>query len=72
MCLPTGELPTVPSGNPPSGDRGVMMPKRRRNKTAPTASDAERALNAADAAERNRPPPFSTVQADSAQQLCSA
>jgi Domain of unknown function (DUF222) len=60
LCLPTGELPTAPSAYRPSGDRGVMMPTRRRTREQDRAHriDAERALNAAHVAERNQPPPF--------------
>jgi hypothetical protein len=60
LCLPTGELPTVPTGSRPSGDRGVMMPKRRRTREQDRAAriDAERSLNDAHVAERNQPPPF--------------
>jgi hypothetical protein len=60
LCLPTGELPTPPTGYRPSGDRGVMMPTRRRTRAQDRAKriDAERALNAAHVAERNQPPPF--------------
>ena len=44
----------------PAGDRGIMMPKRRRTREQERAYriDAERALNAAHVAERNNPPPF--------------
>jgi hypothetical protein len=60
LCLPTGELPTVPPAYPPSGNRGVMMPLRRRTREQDRAYriDAERALNADRVAERNQPPPF--------------
>jgi len=60
LCLPTGELPTAPTGYRPSSDRGVMMPKRRRTRAQDRAHriDAERALNADHIAERNQPPPF--------------
>ena len=60
LCLPTGELPTAPTTYPPPGDRGIMMPKRRRTRQQDRAHriDAERALNAARVAERNKPPPF--------------
>ncbi len=42
------------------GDRGVMMPKRRRTRAQDTAYliDAEHRLNDAYVAERNKPPPF--------------
>jgi len=44
----------------PPGDRGLMMPKRRRTRAQDRDHriDAERALNAAHVAERNKPPPF--------------
>jgi hypothetical protein len=60
LCLPTGELPTAPKTYRPPGDRGVMMPRRRRTREQDRAYriDAERALNAARVAERNQPPPF--------------
>jgi Domain of unknown function (DUF222) len=60
MCLPTGELPTAPTDDRPLGDRGIMMPRRRRTRQQDRAYriDAERALNAAHVAERNKPPPF--------------
>jgi hypothetical protein len=58
LCLPTGELPTTPTGYRPPGDRGVMMPQRRRTRQQNRAHriDAERALNNAHIAERNQPP----------------
>jgi hypothetical protein len=51
----TGEPPVVE----PSGDRGVMMPKRRNARAHNTAKAiaAERRLNDALVAERNKPPP---------------
>jgi hypothetical protein len=60
LCLPTGELPATPTVYQPCGDRGIMMPKRRRTREQDRARriDAERALNAAHIAERNQPPPF--------------
>jgi hypothetical protein len=60
LCWPTGELPTAPTGTRPLGDRGIMMPTRRRTREQDRARriDAERALNAAHVAERNIPPPF--------------
>jgi hypothetical protein len=60
LCLPTGELPTTPTAYRPPGDRGVMMPIRRRTREQDRAHriDAERALNADRVAERNQPPPF--------------
>jgi hypothetical protein len=62
LCQPTatlwapGDEPTVP----PSGDRGLMMPRRRRTRAENLARriEAERKLNDAYIAERNRPPPF--------------
>jgi hypothetical protein len=60
LCLPTGELPAVPTAYLPPGDRGLMMPRRRRTREQDRAYriNAERALNAAHIAERNQPPPF--------------
>lgn len=60
LCLPTGELPSVPRPNEPPGDRVIMMPMRRRTREQGRARriDAERALNAGHIAERNQPPPF--------------
>ncbi|SPM31212.1 HNH endonuclease signature motif containing protein [Mycobacterium terramassiliense] len=60
LCLPTGELPSAPSTQPVSAQRGVMMPQRRRTRQQDRARriDAERALNAGRIAERNQPPPF--------------
>ena len=58
---PTGKLWT---GEPPTpdttGDRGVMMPKRRHTRAHNKAKaiDAERKLNDHHVAERNKPPPF--------------
>lgn len=55
----TGEVPFV--GNPePSGGRGLMMPVRRRTRTAARTHRirCERAVNDARVAERNMPPPF--------------
>jgi len=61
LCQPTatlwtGEPPTVEA----SGDRGVMMPKRRHTRAADIAKAiaAERRLNDPLVAERNKPPPF--------------
>jgi hypothetical protein len=44
----------------PSDDRGTMMPKRRRTQAENLAKriEAERKLNDAYIAERNKPPPF--------------
>ncbi len=60
LCLPTGELATAPNTYRPPGDRGVMMPRRRRTREQDRARriDAERALNAAHVTERSQPPPF--------------
>jgi hypothetical protein len=60
LCLPTGALPAAPTMHQPPGDRGLMMPKRRRTREQDRARriDAERALNNAHIAERNQPPPF--------------
>jgi hypothetical protein len=60
LCLPTNELPSAPWPNLPAGDRGVMMPLRRRTREQDRASriNAERAQNAPNIAERNQPPPF--------------
>ncbi len=55
---------TLWTGDPPevdtSGDRGAMMPKRRHTRAHTTAKaiEAERKLNDAYVAERNKPPPF--------------
>jgi hypothetical protein len=60
LCLPTGELLTAPRVERPPCDRGLMMPRRRRTREQDRAYriDAERALNTAHVAERNKPPPF--------------
>jgi hypothetical protein len=60
LCLPTGELPTASTAELPTGERGMMMPTRRRTREQDRAYriDAERALNAGRVAERNQPPPF--------------
>ena len=60
LCLPTGELPAIPTAYRPPGDRDIMMPTRRRTRQQDRAHriNAERALNAAHIAERNQPPPF--------------
>jgi hypothetical protein len=60
LCRPTGEL-HLPTYQPPSGgDRGLMMPKRRRTRAENLAHriEAERKLNDEYIAERNKPPPF--------------
>ncbi|HET9877318.1 MAG TPA: DUF222 domain-containing protein [Mycobacterium sp.] len=60
LCLPTGELPCPTPPQQRSGDRTLMMPlrKRTRAQNRNQAINAERALNDAHVAERNRPPPF--------------
>jgi Domain of unknown function (DUF222) len=47
LCLPTGELPCVPMGNPFPGPRGLMMPMRRRTREQDRRRriDAERRQN---------------------------
>ena len=62
LCQPTGTL-WHPHTNPQSasrGDRGLMMPKRRRTRAENLARriQAERKLNDDYVAERNKPPPF--------------
>ena len=62
LCKPTatlwtpGDEPMVP----PSVNRGLMMPKRRRTRNESLARriHAERKLNDEYVAERNKPPPF--------------
>jgi hypothetical protein len=61
LCEPTatlwaGEPPVVE----PSGDRGAMMPRRKRTRadSRAKATAAERRLNNDHVAERNKPPPF--------------
>jgi hypothetical protein len=60
LCLPTGELPSVPMVDRPQSYRGMMMPVRRRTREQDRARriDTDRALNSAHIAERNQPPPF--------------
>ena len=60
LCLPTGKIPTAPTAHRLPGDRGIMMPLRRRTREQDRAHriDAERALNAPRVAERHQPPPF--------------
>jgi hypothetical protein len=60
LCVPTGDLPPPQQIIKTDGDRGVMMPKRRRTRAQDWAYriSAERALNDAHVAERNEPPPF--------------
>jgi hypothetical protein len=59
LCLPTGEL-QLPRHTVVAGDRGVMMPRRRRTRAENIAKriEAERKLNDDYVAERNKPPPF--------------
>jgi Domain of unknown function (DUF222) len=62
LCRPTGTL-WAPGEEPkawPRGDRGLMMPKRRRTRAENLAKriEAERKLNDGYIAERNKPPPF--------------
>jgi hypothetical protein len=47
LCLPTSELPTAATPLPTPGQRGIMMPTRRRTRAQDRARriDAERALN---------------------------
>ncbi len=60
LCRSTGELP--PPTTPPATATGrtLMMPTRKRTRAQNRARaiNAERALNDAHVAERNRPPPF--------------
>jgi hypothetical protein len=61
LCEPTATLWTRdPPIIKPTDKRGVMMPKRRHTRAANTAKAkaAERRLNDAHVAERNKPPPF--------------
>jgi len=61
LCTPTA---TLWASQPPTteavGDCGVMMPRRRRTREPDTGdrNAAERRLNDAHPAERNKPPPF--------------
>jgi hypothetical protein len=61
LCVPAGEL-RLPQHDTTAaaGDRGVMMPKRRRTRAESLQRriEAERKLNDEYVAERNRPPPF--------------
>ena len=62
LCQPTATL-WLPGHEPtvqPRGDRGLMMPKRRRTRNEILAKriEAERRLNDEYVAERNKPPPF--------------
>jgi hypothetical protein len=57
----TADLPVQPvSVSAAAGDRGVMMPTRRRTRAAERLHriSTERSLNDAHVAERNMPPPF--------------
>ncbi len=60
LCEPTATLSLPEPDSVVGGDRGVMMPKRRRTRAQDLAYriDAERRLNDAYVAERNMPPPF--------------
>lgn len=60
LCLPAGESVCVARQYRSLGDRGVMMPRRRRTRQQDRARriDAERSLNTAGVAERNQAPPF--------------
>ncbi len=60
LCVPTGEIPTKATQYRPLGQRGLMMPLRRRTREQDRAHriNTERALNADRVAERNKPPPF--------------
>jgi hypothetical protein len=57
-ATPTPAPPPVPVE--PAEHRGLVMPKRKRTRSQTRADriKAERALNDADLAERNKPPPF--------------
>jgi hypothetical protein len=61
LCLPTGEL-HLPQRDTTvaAGDRGAMMPRRRRTRAENLARsiEAEGKLNDDHVAERNKPPPF--------------
>ena len=62
LCRPTATL-WAPGHEPnvwPTGDRGLMMPKRRRTRAdnLQRRIDTERKLNDEYVAERNKPPPF--------------
>ena len=47
LCVPTGELRTLPTAQRPAAQRGVMMPTRRRTREQDRAAriDAERRQN---------------------------
>ena len=60
LAEPTGTLTLPDSVAPGAGDRGAMMPKRRRTRAQDTKRriTAERKLNDALVAKSNAPPPF--------------
>lgn len=60
LCRPTGQLRSGTRAYRSTGNRGVMMPTRRRTRRQDRARrvEGERALNALRVAERNEPPPF--------------
>jgi hypothetical protein len=60
LCHPTGDLALPDTTIDNTTDRGVMMPKRRHTRAhnRQHAITAERRLNDAHVAERNKPPPF--------------
>ncbi|OBJ67702.1 HNH endonuclease signature motif containing protein [Mycobacterium sp. 1274756.6] len=60
LCRPTGRLTASMSGPRTGGQRGLMMPLRKRPRWQDRAHriNVERNLNAAHVAERNEPPPF--------------
>ena len=60
LCEPTATRLLPEPDSVACGGRGVMMPKRRRTRAQDLAHrfHAERRLNDAYVAERNRPPPF--------------
>ncbi|HET9876797.1 MAG TPA: DUF222 domain-containing protein [Mycobacterium sp.] len=60
LCRSTGELPASTTPSTPMVGRTLMMPTRKRTRAQNRARaiNAERALNDAHVAERNRPPPF--------------
>jgi hypothetical protein len=58
LCLPTGQLPTAPTSELPSSQRGIVTPSRCRTQEQDRAHriNAERAFSADHVAERNQPP----------------
>ena len=61
LCAPTGTLwPDAPPTIPITTNRGAMMPRRRNTRAHNSAQaiQAERRLNDAHVAERNKTPPF--------------